>query len=161
MIHEIVEGSFDSEGTYQPELTDFYYKKELIDSYTNIEIPSNPTDIYALIYNTDIYDIILEEINLYQLEEIKKSFERKIVHQVRSMEREHIATIEKFSNTLSSINGGIESLFTNLENAEVGDYIKEAVDSGISDIDTKADLDNNADQPKEENDNIKDEEITG
>lgn len=163
MIHEIVEGSFDSEGTYQPELTDFYYKKELIDSYTNIEIPSNPTDIYALIYNTDIYDIILEEINLYQLEEIKKSFERKIVHQVRSMEREHIATIEKFSNTLSSINGGIESLFANLENADVGDYIKEAVSSSSNGIEAKPiqddDATNNA--QTEANENIKDEEITG
>ena len=163
MIHEVVEGSFDSEGAYQPELTDFYYKKELIDSYTNIDIPNNPTDIYALIYNTDIYDIILGEINLYQLEEIKKAFERKIAHLVRSMEREHIATIERFSNTLSNINGGIENLFANLENADVSDYIKEAISSGSSEIDDKSTQNGdkiNYDQSGA-NENVKDEETIG
>ena len=112
MVHEVVNGSFDDDGNYQPELTDFYFKKEIIEDYTNIILPINPIEIYSLVYNTTLCDDIIRNVNQEQITEIKRAFERKIGSQVRTNERNYTRTIETLTETFENIGKKFENMFS-------------------------------------------------
>lgn len=132
MIHEIVEGSFDDDGNYQPELTDFYFKKEIIEDYTNIKLPINPVEIYSIIYNTSLCEDIIKNVNQEQFVEIKRSFERKIGYLLRTNERNYTKTMKKITETFEGLGQKFENMFSNTDPSDVAKMFKVIDSKGIS-----------------------------
>ena len=114
MVNNCVEGSFDIDGEYFPELTDFYIKKETIDIYTNVDLGVDPIETYALIYQTDIFEVVVNEINRVQFEEIKRAIDRKIVHLLRTNEKAHNKEFEDMTTLFQTVGKRFESTFKDL-----------------------------------------------
>ena len=118
IVSEVFDGSFDENGIYSPELTDFYIRKEIIESYSNVELSSNPIDAYNIIYNTELYNLVLVHINQDQIADIFKSIDRRIGYSLKIDEKaknkkidEIISSFESLGNKFDEILGGTSADF--------------------------------------------------
>lgn len=131
IVNNCVEGSFDIDGDYIPELTDFYVKKEIVDIYTNIDLGINPIDIYALLYQTDIFNVVLSGIDRSQFEEIKRSIDRKIVHMLRTNEKAHNKEFEDITLLFESIGKRFENTLNKVDFEGFADVINKITDENF------------------------------
>ena len=113
VVSEVFDGSFDEDGVYSPELTDFYIRKEIIESYSNVELPINPVDTYNIVYNTELYRSMLGYINQDQIADIFKSIDRRIGYSIKIDEKaknkkidEIISSFEALGSKFHEILGG-------------------------------------------------------
>lgn len=119
LVNRCVEGSFGVDGEYLPELTDFYLKKETVDIYTNIALGEDPYEVYSLLYNTDIFDKVIENINLYQYEEIRRSIDRKIGHTLRSNAKEYNTKFDNIISALDQLSGNFMNIFSDTPTEDI------------------------------------------
>lgn len=109
IINTVKEMSFDEDGGYQPEYTDYALRVETIKAYTDFELPETLEERYHFVYTSELYDDIITLINPAQYVDVESAIKRKIAYQLRTNENQYQKGIEKLMS-------GFEELETTMGN---------------------------------------------
>ena len=56
-VDGVVDASFDNDGDYMPEFTDWLIRTNMIQLYTNVRMPQSIEKQYDILYQTDLYQV--------------------------------------------------------------------------------------------------------
>lgn len=83
-VDGVVDASFDSEGDYMPEFTDWLIRTNMIQLYTNVRMPQNIEKQYDILYRTDLYEQIAGLVDQRQYAKIMDAIEQKLEYRRNS-----------------------------------------------------------------------------
>lgn len=84
-VRGVADGCFaQSDGSYMPEVKDFFLRYSLVGFYTNIILPEDVEEQNRILYGTDIIDVILQHIDGGQFRAIMDGIEKKVSYLVNT-----------------------------------------------------------------------------
>lgn len=83
-VDGVVDASFDNEGDYIPEFTDWLIRTNMIQLYTNVRMPQNIEKQYDILYRTDLYEQIAGLVDQRQYAKIMDAIEQKLEYRRNS-----------------------------------------------------------------------------
>lgn len=83
-VDGVVDASFDNDGDYMPEFTDWLIRTNMIQLYTNVRMPQNIEKQYDILYRTDLYEQIAGLIDQRQYAKIMDAIEQKLEYRRNS-----------------------------------------------------------------------------
>ena len=83
-VDGVVDASFDDDGDYIPEFTDWLIRTNMIQLYTNVRMPQNIEKQYDILYRTDLYEQIAGLIDQRQYAKIMEAIEQKLEYRRNS-----------------------------------------------------------------------------
>ena len=83
-VDGVVDASFDNDGDYMPEFTDWLIRTNMIQLYTNVRMPQSIEKQYDILYQTDLYEQIAGLVDQRQYAKIMEAIERKLAYRRNS-----------------------------------------------------------------------------
>lgn len=83
-VDGVVDASFDNDGDYMPEFTDWLIRTNMIQLYTNVRMPQNIEKQYDILYRTDLYEQIAGLVDQRQYAKIMNAIEQKLEYRRNS-----------------------------------------------------------------------------
>ena len=83
-VDGVVDASFDNDGDYMPEFTDWLIRTNMIQLYTNVRMPQNIEKQYDILYRTDLYEQIAGLVDQRQYAKIMEAIEDKLAYRRNS-----------------------------------------------------------------------------
>ena len=83
-VDGVVDASFDNDGDYMPEFTDWLIRTNMIQLYTNVRMPQNIEKQYDILYRTDLYEQIAGLVDQRQYAKIMDAIEQKLEYRRNS-----------------------------------------------------------------------------
>lgn len=83
-VDGVVDASFDNDGDYMPEFTDWLIRTNMIQLYTNVRMPQNIEKQYDILYRTDLYEQIAGLVDQRQYAKIMDAIEKKLEYRRNS-----------------------------------------------------------------------------
>lgn len=83
-VDGVVDASFDNDGDYMPEFTDWLIRTNMIQLYTNVRMPQNIEKQYDILYRTDLYEQIAGLVDQRQYAKIMEAIEQKLEYRRNS-----------------------------------------------------------------------------
>ena len=83
-VDGVVDASFDNDGDYMPEFTDWLIRTNMIQLYTNVRMPQNIEKQYDILYRTDLYEQIAGLVDQRQYAKIMEAIEEKLEYRRNS-----------------------------------------------------------------------------
>ena len=83
-VDGVVDASFDNDGDYMPEFTDWLIRTNMIQLYTNVRMPQNIEKQYDILYRTDLYEQIAVLVDQRQYAKIIDAIEQKLEYRRNS-----------------------------------------------------------------------------
>ena len=101
-VDGVVDASFDNDGDYMPEFTDWLIRTNMIQLYTNVRMPQNIEKQYDILYRTDLYEQIAGLVDQRQYAKIMEAIEHKLAYRrnsdVTAMRVQLSGLIQQFEN---------------------------------------------------------------
>ena len=133
-VNRIVEMLYDENGSYIPNLKDFFIRVVILFAYTNVQFPSDfeemMDEIYNLVYRTSFYNDVIKVINKDQYDALLAAIDTEVEYINNN-------NINRINQQISNLASGLETLgsqFTNM----FGDVSEEDVNKLISAIENNA-----------------------
>lgn len=83
-VDGVVDASFDNDGDYMPEFTDWLIRTNMIQLYTNVRMPQNIEKQYDILYRTDLYEQITGLVDQRQYAKIMDAIKEKLEYRRNS-----------------------------------------------------------------------------
>ena len=130
-VKEVVDGCFLEDGTYVPELRDFYQRTAILEYYTDLDLPDNAQRQYDIVYGTDVCDFVMSYIDASHFKQMSMAIDTKIQYQLDVCAKDIQSKFNGVLQELDSLGDQFEALFKNISPSDIQNVVDAIGNNGV------------------------------